>query len=584
MSFVFASGLSLAFAALSFVDALPAVGNDPQGPPAGYPSADVFRGPTDVLPPGRADRSSMRGSSDAGSASADTGGATAAGGSAPNGAPARPSGVRGTALEALETETWGAWWAWNRGVFELPEAVAAAQFSEIPGSARTEALRVLERMARAPESIVRGAAAQALGRIGVPADQLLPFFADEAREVRLLALLGLGCGGTAAHARILAAQMGADPQGDVLAVAIASFTLLDESPARQMLASTVLDRVTDTRPAVQVAASLAAASASTDHGRTAARRLLREGTTSLQRALAAEMLGAGATTDDVTTLTALVNDRSSAVRRSASLALGQSRHAQALPVLQTAFDAERDLGTRAMQLLAMGDHGGDAARSFLRRQLVEGSKPLRAFAALAMALAGRDRADAAGIAKEIEAALAVERNRDQRGAYVLALGLLENEPSRPLFVASLATGEDPLMRGAAVWALGLLRGAASREPLSNALSSDSNPWVRGQAAIALGQLGRDAVDDLTAALWAEKEDQVRSAILWSLGGIADARASSMLLSCAGDASLPAVTRAAGAAAIGRAFRHREPCFPKLRFQHNNLLIPDITAWAFAQEL
>jgi len=579
MSFVLASSLSLVFTALAPF----AVGDVPQNPPAGYPCSGAFRGPGDVVPPDRVHRSQTGSSRDAGTASA-TGSAAANGASGSGSGPGRIGGIRGTPLDALQTETWGAWWAWNRGMFELPEPNGDALAAESTGATRTDAQRLLERMARSPEPVVRGAAAQALGRMGVPAEQLLPFLTDDVREVRLMALLGLGSGGTAGHARALANAMTGDAQGEVLAVAIASFALLADGPARQMPAGAVLDRITDGGPAVQAAASLGVASVSVDSAREAARRLLREGKTSLDRALAAELLGEGTTTDDLTTLIALVNDRSTEVRRSASLALGQSRHALALAALHNAFDAERDSGTRAMQLLAMGDHGGAAARPFLRRQLLEGSKPLRAFAALGMGVLGRDRSDAAAIAKDLESALAAERNRDQRGAYVLALGLLAHEPSRPLFVASLAAGEDPLTRGAAVWALGLLGGAASREPLTNVLTGDSNPWVRGQAAIALGRLGRDAVDALTAALWMDKDDNVRGAILWSLGGIADARARSALLSCAGDASLPAVTRAAGAVAIGRAFRHQDPRFPKLRFQQNNLLLPDITAWAFAQEL
>jgi len=490
----------------------------------------------------------------------------------------------GMPLEALDSVTWGDWWEWNRAVFEPPTPVERVPSGGTSVSSRSAAVSLLERLANAPEAAVRAAAAQALGRVGVAADKLVPFLADDARAVRLGALLGLGSAGTAAHARAIAASLESDAQGEAVAVAIASFTLLDDGPARQMLARTVVDRVTDDRPVVQVAASLGAATASPDAGRTIARRLARDGETPLQRALAAQMLGDGATVEDVATLTSLANERSVDVRRSASLALGQSHHALALPALQTAFEMEHDSGTRAMQLMAMADHGGDAAGPFLRRQLVEGSKPLRAHAALALGVFGRDRADAASIAEEIVSALEAERNHDQRGAYLLALGLLKNESSRSLLTSRLESREDSTVRGAAAVALGLLGGADSFAALTRALADDSCPWVRQQAAFALGRCGGDTIDVLTATLWKEKDAGVRAAALWALGGIDDERARSALLACAGDDELPAEVRAAGASAIGRAYRAHEPRFPGLRFQQNNLLIPDITAWAFAQEL
>jgi hypothetical protein len=58
-----------------------------------------------------------------------------------------------------------------------------------------------------------------------------------------------------------------------------------------------------------------------------------------------------------------------------------------------------------------------------------------AFTALALGMWGRDRAD--DVAMPIQKALAAEKNRDQRGAYLLALGMLRHRGSLDLLVGEL---------------------------------------------------------------------------------------------------------------------------------------------------
>lgn len=505
----------------------------------------------------------------------------------PAGAGPRTGAVRGLNPDALESATWMDWWEWNRAVFEPPQranvVVPVNRTSVNVNPQRTEAAALLTTLSASPHAQVRAAAVQALGRIGTPPDQLTSHLDDGAREVRLATLLGLGSGGTAAHAHVLATRAGQPQQGETLAVALAGMAALDDGPMQRALGATVTGFLTDQRPSVHTAAALAAGSNADDASRAAARKALKAAQTPAERAGAASLLARHADAEDIATLTALANDRSIDVRRSAALALGRSKHALALPALQSVFELEHENTTRAMQLLAIGDHGGDAARAFLIAVMSDGSKPLRAHAALALGLWGHGR-DAGDTAERVVSALAAERNRDQKGAYLLALGLLRHVAARDLLATELREGSTSSTRGAAATALGLLGDRAALASLQQAAASDSCPWCRQQAARAMSSLGGDAIDALTATMRNDKDARVQGAAAFALGGLTDGRAAAALLTFAADENAPAAARAGAALGLGRHFRTHEPRLPALRFQHNHLLLPSIAAWAFVQEL
>jgi HEAT repeat protein len=552
-------------------------------PPEPEPEAD---GPSEATP--RGDQTSGSGS----------GGNTSSGGSSAGSQPRSPdnyaargsmrAGGRGMALDAMESAAWLDWWQWNRGAFELP-AVAVKSAPATTTSAardlrRDEALALLQRLATSTDAGVRAAAVQALGRVGASADALKPHLADAARGVRLSALLGLGSGGSPAHAHALAAQVSGDQQGETIAVALAGIAVLEAGPAQRMLTDAVAALLADSRPSVQAAAAMAATQLDGSVVRPAARKLLADSNPPMQRAAAAQLLADGATDEDVAALTALVNDRSIEVRRAAALALGRSRHLLALPALQTAFELEHENATRALQLLAVGDHRGDAGKTFLLQELARGSKALRGHAALALGLWGRGRDGITDVADAITAALADESNRDQRGAYLLALGMLQHAPARTLLLAEVEKGANSSSRGAAAAALGLLGDRAALPVLTKALANDSCPWARQQVARAMAALGSDAIDTLAATMRTDKDATVQSDAAWALGSIADPRAAAALHAFAADETVAPAARAGAVHGLGRHFRQHEPQLPALRFQHHNKLLPSIAAWAFAQEL
>lgn len=487
-------------------------------------------------------------------------------------------------LDGEEQTSWRGWWEWNRGVFELPQRANPADLAPTVADVQlTAAMSLLKTLSSSPHAQLRAAAVQALGRIGAPAEEIGAHLDDDAREVRLATLLALGGGGTAAHAHMLGKRAEAPQQGESLAVALAGIAVIEAGPVQRALGTTVAGLLTDGRPSVHSAAALAARTCDDAAVRTAARVALAAAKTSTERASALSLLGLHPDADDIATLTKLANDRGADVRRSAALALGRSKHALALPALQTAFELEHENITRGLQLLAIGDHGGDGARAFLVKAMTDGNKQLRGQAALALGLWGRGRAfgDAG---ERIAAAFATERNGDQKGAYLLALGLLGHAPARELLTGALHDASSSPSRGAAAAALGVLGDRAALPALQQAAVEDSCPWVRQQATRAMACLGVGAIDALIAAMKDDKDATVQRAAAFALGGLTDARVPAALLAFAADESAPATARAGAALGLGRHFRRHEPRLPALRFQHNYLLMPSVAAWAFGQEL
>ena len=574
-------GLTAAEAARIQVPGSPPWGDTP--PPAAQPPGDRPERPD--APTG--DTTRPTGPTTGGSA----GGSAPAGPSTgnPTAAPRAPGGAggattpRGLPLTAMATSTWSDWWAWHRDSFELPQDATATTNAPTSAVAADQhaAETLLRELTRAPDASLRAAAVQALGRTGAAID-LAPFLEDGAREVRLAALLGLGSSGNATNTYELLTRTGGSLQGETLAVALAGTALLEEGAARRSLAREVARHMLDADPSVRAAAALAAAGHSDAQRHEIARALLGDEDRRV-RAEAAQLLGPGAETEDVARLTALASDRDVAVRRAAALALGRSRHDLALPALQTAYELEHEPETQAAQLLAIGDHGGAAAGPFLLEALRRGRKPMRGYAALGLALWGRGR-DAATEAEAVATAFTAERNRDQQGAYLLALGILRHAPARTAMQEHLRTSQNSSTRGAAAAALGLLGDRAAMPALRDALAGDSCPWVRAQAARAVAQLGTAAVDVLIATLRDDKDATVQGAAAVALGGLRDERAATALLAFAADAEAPTEARAGAVLGLGRRFRRGVARLPTLRFQRDHRHLPPITAWAFAQEL
>jgi HEAT repeat protein len=488
----------------------------------------------------------------------------------------------------LQDTSWTQWWNWNRDSFETPQPVAAPAVVRTATAVvdRSSVEQALVSLCASSNSVERSAATQALGRIGADPELLRGRLEDPAREVRFAALLGLGSAGSAAHTHTLISQTRNQADDEVLSVAFAGLAMTDEGALARTVDATLEASIDDARPEVAAAAAMASSPLGSAELRNKTLAALKTGKSPMHRAVAAQSLGLEADDEAIAALTMAVGERSVDVRRSAALALGRSHHVLALPALQTAFELEHDQLTRAMLLLAIGDHGGVAAKSFLCTELTSGSKALRGFNALALGLWGRARAD--DVALPIQKALANERNRDQRGAYLLALGMLRHRGSLDLLVGELmndnTSANTSATRGAAASALGMIGDRAALAAMTQSLREDTCPWVRSQVARALAGFGHVAIDALRTTLREDASATVRASAAFALGGIADAKAVVDLVDLVRDVSAPAEARAGAALGLGRHFRAHEPRLPAVRFQHNYTLLPALVAWAFRQEL
>jgi HEAT repeat protein len=543
----------------------------PPPPPRAQPQVPAYTGPKDTnnppttrTPPGPSSPSTPP---------------VAGGGAA---APKGPSSPRGIALAELQDTSWTQWWDWNRDHFEAPQPRAVPEGPTIATPGLRMAEQALVSLSASSNSLERASALQALGRMGAAPELLRKSLEDPSREVRFAALLGLGSAGSATHTHTLLSHARNQSDDEALSIALTGLAMAPAGALAPTIGATLEPSLGDGRLEVFAAAAMASGPLGAPELRAMTLAALKTGKSPLHRAAAAHTLGLGADGEAVAALTVAAADRSVDVRRSAALALGRSHHALALPALQAAYELEHDQLTRAMLLLAVGDHGGLAGKDFLCAEMIQGSKAVRGFAALALGLWGRARGDAS-VAAPIQKALAAERNRDQRGAYLLALGLLRHDGSRDLLIGELTTSTSAT-RGAAAAALGMLGNGAALDALAGSLREDSCPLVRSHVTRALTSLGRPAIETLRTAVREDVHSGVRNSAAFALGGIADPSVVADLIALVRDERNPAELRAGAAFGLGRYFRRHDPRLPDLRFQYNFTLLPALVAWAFGQEL
>jgi HEAT repeat protein len=208
----------------------------------------------------------------------------------------------------------------------------------------------------------------------------------------------------------------------------------------------------------------------------------------------------------------------------------------------------------AMLLHALGG-GGDGAPSF---------------AALALGLAARSLPEEARspLAKSIRERLSgIRGGVEERGAFLLALGMLGDRGSAPVLRGILGDREEePALRGAAAEALGLLGDGASMDAVRKALEQRETRHLHMHAALAAGLL-RDAesVPLLLDALRNPKSPSVvLGSVARSLGWIGDAAAVEPLLAVLADGNdeYPDLTRAVAVVALGRIAAPDGPFLPE----------------------
>ena len=544
-------------------------GNTPPPPP---PATPQWGGPGDARRPAQP-----------GASTPSPGAPAAPGAAAQPSQPAATSG--GLPLAALEAPAWSQWWDWNRDAFEPPEprATISNRTAAVVGIDRGAAERLLRSLATDSNGPLRSAAAQALGRMAGPTELISTLLADPQRDVQLAAVLTMGCTDAPGSLYRLAERANLTSRDADLGVALTALALVPAGPFRRMLEPTLIAGLHDDRADVVAAAALVIAGGGADQAREQARILLRGDAPAWRRALAASALLGATAAEDIAALTAELGSSAPDVRRACAAALGRSRTPLALPALQTAYELEHDVGTRAGLLLAIGDHGGMAAHAFLLKELVSGSKQNRVQAALGLGLWGHDREDDDVTAAILRAAND-DHNRDQRGGYLLALGLAGHTAAFAPLQHELATAGNSATRGAAASALGLLGDERAIPALRGASIDDQCPWVRTQALRALARFGDTAIDTLRQALRQDPFGDVQEAAALALGGLRSPRVSSLLAATAADPAASSQARAGSVLGLGSHFRRQDPRLPSLRFQMHHAQLPPLVAWASHQDL
>lgn len=447
------------------------------------------------------------------------------------GAPGPPAvggaGTPGGALMMQTTPGWWTWWELNQLAWLAPRPLEAptpdAATTGALGSphrggswldtARGKARRVLKEELDHPDAGVRARAvlafARAAGAEAVPAAKEL--LDDPQRHVRLAALLALGESrseeGVHALLTMLLDEDAALVGEEVFAVVALGYARANGQAqgVEGILASLMAELEHDHGDAMTVAYLLHHALAPSEeiaaHVRCRTRRFpvtcspgpYPRGPNEPgeeARVLAVGALAADAGDDVLPRLLDALGARSVQERRAATFAL--SNRDGALEPMMSAYEAEHDPFARGFTALAIGEHGGPRARTFLDAMIEDGAQESRPWSYLALGiLAGRD--DDAEARALLRRHVARESSRERRAAGLLALGLARDGEAHVLLVDHLGAREERT-RTAAATALGLVGEERGREALLARVELERSSPVRvalAQALAAFGD-GRDA--------------------------------------------------------------------------------------------
>lgn len=471
----------------------------------------------------------------------------------------RRSNAGGMQLAVSDSGSWTPWFDLQAsrwfGPRPLPVVTSIGTRSdELPSQARARCLAAT----KDGHIQVRAAAAQALGRLGVTGDDLRSLLEDQSYEVKLAAVAGFAHAGTAAAVHTLLglatkpnqlqpfalAAIGASGRRDASAERIVSELLENSRIPSVMVGAAAHDRL------------LGGAAKPATVSRT------RAGKTTTIRGLAAAAVDGDARNTTIAALTQALSSAGHPARRSAAAALARTHADLALPALMTAYELERDIDTRSQLLLAIGEHGGDAARPFLIEQMSKGKKMLRGWAAAGLGIWGRAHGDQK-LAALVRKGYKGERNSDRRGLWLISLGLLRDDGSSSLLVETYEKSRNSTLRAAAVYALGLLGNDSVGEVYETALREDDCPFVRTAAAtVCAALLGAKATPILASAIKTERDTTLRGVMAFSFGATGDPAAAKHLFTLSQDKS--ATVRAAAIRGLGRLLAvQRDRSFAKL---------------------
>jgi len=279
------------------------------------------------------------------------------------------------------------------------------------------------------------------------------------------------------------------------------------------------------------------------------------------------------------------------VRQSAAIGLGQLASVDDGAILDTLADyvrEGRDQQTRHFALIALGQIGArdpnpvhhpeihNRLRTLFLAEMTSkaSSRSNRSWSAIAAALYGRGLSSkTAEIVEGLRVGFRKERDPSFRGAFAIALALLNDQSSRALIHEQFTSSNQEDFRGYAGEALGLLRHReASEELLALCGDKSISSTFRLKTATSLGLLGdRQAVPMLIQML-----DQVSSlgglaSAAKALGLIGDQTSVGPLIAMAADDNARAASRAFACVALGLLGEKTQLPFNERLKAHNNYL-------------
>ncbi|MFT5290785.1 MAG: HEAT repeat protein [Planctomycetota bacterium] len=467
-------------------------------------------------------------------------------------------------MRELLGSDWWSWWEFSKVGFLGAERIVQeladdrTRVEDRRMSIIRRVLPTLEEHLQDSNAAVRAAAAVSYGRIAgsIAVEELSEMLDDPSLEVREAALLGLGATGSeeAAHLLLSIAHErevdGLDTWRDAEEVAILALALLRERGAGLGVDSMLPlgDGL------IHEAAFLHAALAPSEQLNTRAREesALFQGKRRPQferkgdfaDVLAIEALREDSGDDVLAALLRASSERDIERRRSAITTLGAIDDPRADAPLRTAFETESDSVNRGLALIAIANTGSETAGEFLARVLEKGRSLDRPWAALALGVLAREHDDNEARAA-LRAGLKKERNRDNRRAIALSLGIAQDHDAVPDLIQRIQETRDVGSRVAYGYALGLIGDASAAPVLRAALEVERASLPRSELAQALATLRVDSdIPDLVESLRKanDPDASVQSAAALSFHG--SLLSVPLLLEALGDANSPQAEAAA----------------------------------------
>jgi HEAT repeat protein len=257
-------------------------------------------------------------------------------------------------------------------------------------------------------------------------------------------------------------------------------------------------------------------------------------------------------------------DRSSHVQRSSAIALGLLTDREDQRTVEALVDQAKssaDRGVKNFALVALGQIGHKLGREHLRQQLKRGSQHDRTFAAMGLGVHGAKFEEGRKeIARDLLAAFAEARADAERGAFAIALGLVDEKAAVEPVLLALSSGGSPELRAQLATAAGLLGDKRAVPVLQDILQKTADPGLIMKAAIALGSIGDPGAVKLLVKIFEEagnNQPALFGATL-ALGFIGDRSAVPPLLRALEGKDSHDYTRAYAAMALGVLGDKREP--------------------------